>query len=415
MKKTLYVQPAVHNNNYTEFMIPKNQLQNFRLIDLGVENYTVNGGGDPRKYNILTGVVSLIDTISLYNDSELVNQCRNCPAVMEFTQLSEGAMMNYSKTQALNQTQLNLDVDAVIEIQAQNLTNNLATKNPSYLDLWRFLPFLMGLDIEKFTELQKSLKNKDRKRVRQILKTSNVIHGDKLNLRLVIQYTSKSPSQLFVNGNDGDTYNILKPVLVCDQISGAMPSNQFQVVYDNWENEMVTITPEANGVDKREDRILYGCIGKYVSDVWLLNSPSVNTNTGLKDAGSYGLLNEMVNLVVNEKQLIPNNQCNSPARKQMYLNYSNQSMMTSLLSNIVAHGGTANNELYGANTTTAYNFVGTQSYLNLNIDDVISSLRLYLDFKAYNAGVSLGDVNVNLFYKCKQTLTYSNGQVLIAL
>ncbi len=68
MKKTLYVQPAVHNNNYTEFIIPKNQLQNFRLIDLGVENYVENGGGNPRKYNILTGVVSLIDTISLYND-----------------------------------------------------------------------------------------------------------------------------------------------------------------------------------------------------------------------------------------------------------------------------------------------------------------------------------------------------------
>ncbi len=35
------------------------------------------------------------------------------------------------------------------------------------------------------------------------------------------------------------------------------------------------------------------------------------------ECGSYGLLNEMVNLVVNEKQIVPDNQCNTPARKQM--------------------------------------------------------------------------------------------------
>jgi len=414
MKKTLYVQPAVHNNQYTEIMVPKYKLQNFRLIDLGVQNYVANGGGNPRKYNDLTGAVSLIDTVSLFNDTTLINQCRNCDKLMEFSQLSEGAMMNYSKTSSLNQSQLNIDADDVIQVKTENLNNALGAKNPTYLDLWRLIPFLLGLDVEKFSLLQKSLKNKDRKQVRQILKTSNVIHADKLNLRLVIEYSTKSPSQLFVNGNDSDTYNILKPVLCVDQVM-AETSNSFQVVYDNWDNETINITPVASGTDKKEDRILYGCIGKYLSDVWIENcATSSNLSSRFLANGSYGLLNEMVNLVVNEKQIIPNNQCNTPARKQMYLNYTSPNMMCPVLCNVFGHGGTANNELYSANTTPAYQNVGKHSYLNLSVEKVVESLRLYLDFKATGAGVLLGAFNVNLFYRTKRTLSYNNGQILIS-
>jgi len=415
MKKTLYVQPSVHNDNYTEYAVPKYALQNFRLLDLGVQNYTANGGGSARQYNNLTGSVSLIDTISLYDGTELLNQCRNCDKVMEWSTLSEGAMMTYSKTQSLVQNQLNIDAEESIQIKAQNLNSGLGAKNPTYLDLWRLLPFLMGLDLDKFSELQKSIKNKDRKKVRQILKTSNVIHSDKLNLRLVIEYSTKSPSQLFVNGNDADTYNILKPVLCVDQVFDAMPTNSFQVVYDNWDSETINISPVAAGVDKKEDRLLYGCIGKYLSDVWIENcATSTNLNASFKDNGSYGLLNEMVNLVVNEKQIIPNNNCNTPARKQMFLNYTQPNMMCPLLSNVYGHGATQNGILYGANTTPAFQGIGKYSYLNLNVDKVVESLRLYLDFKAFNAGVTLGAFNVNLFYRTKKTLSFNNGQVLVS-
>ncbi len=411
MKKTLYVQPAVHNNQYTEFQIPRNQLQNFRLIDLGVQNYVANGGGNPRKYNFISGAVSIIDTVSLYNDTELINQCRNCDKVMEFSSLSEGAMMNYSKTQGLIKNQTNLDADDVIEIQTDNLTTALGAKNPTYLDLWRLLPFLMGLDIDKFDDLKESIKNKNRKKVKQILKTSNVIYADKLNLRLVIEYSTKSPSNLFENGNDGDTYNIIKPVLVCDQVMD-VSSNSFQVVYDNWDNEIITLTQEMLGTDKKEDRILYGTIGRYVSDVWILNAPASSTGTG---SGSYGLYDEMVNLVVNEVQIVPNNQCNTPARKQMFLNYTSPNFMTPLISNVYGHGGTENNELYGANTTPAYTYVGLMSYVNLSVEKVVESMRLYLDFKAWGTkDVTLGGLNVNLFYRCKRTLSYNNGQTLVS-
>lgn len=411
MKKTLYVQPSVHNNQYTEFQIPRNQLQNFRLIDLGVQDYVANGGGDPRKYNFISGAVSIIDTVSLYNDTELINQCRNCDKVMEFSSLSEGAMMNYSKTQGLIKNQTNLDADDIIEIQPANLTTALGAKNPTYLDLWRLLPFLMGLDIDKFNDLKESIKNKNRKKVKQILKTSNVIYADKLNLRLVIEYSTKSPSNLFENGNDADTYNIIKPVLVCDQVMD-VSSNSFQVVYDNWDNEVVTLSQSALGTDKKEDRILYGTIGRYVSDVWILNAPASSAGTG---SGSYGLYNEMVNLVVNEVQIVPNNQCNTPARKQMFLNYTSPNSMTPLLSNVYGHGATNNNELYGANTTPAYGFVGLISYVNLSVEKVVESMRLYLDFKAWGTkDVTLGGLNVNLFYRCKRTLSYNNGQTLVS-
>ena len=210
-----------------------------------------------RQYNTLTGAVSLMDTISLYNDTELINQCRNCDKVMEFSELSEGAMMSYSKTQNLIQNQMNLDADLFIEVKPSNINPELGVKNPTYIDLWRFLPFLMGLDLDKFSELQKAIKNKDRKKVKQILKTSNVIHANKLNLRLVIEYSTKSPSQLFVGADDSDSYNIIKPVLVCDEVNEPV-SNSFQVVYDNWDNEMVTIVGGVAGTDKKEDKILYG-------------------------------------------------------------------------------------------------------------------------------------------------------------
>jgi hypothetical protein len=195
----------------------------------------------------------------------------------------------------------------------------------------------------------------------------------------------------------------------------AETSNSFQVVYDNWDNETINITPVASGTDKKEDRILYGCIGKYLSDVWVENcATSSNLSSRFLANGSYGLLNEMVNLVVNEKQIIPNNQCNTPARKQMYLNYTSPNMMCPVLCNVFGHGGTANNELYSANTTPAYQNVGKHSYLNLSVEKVVESLRLYLDFKATGAGVLLGAFNVNLFYRTKRTLSYNNGQILIS-
>ena len=159
MKKTLYVQPSSHNNQYTEYKIPSSQLKNFRLIDFGVQDYTKTvNTGVLRQYNTLTGAVSLMDTISLYNDTELINQCRNCDKVMEFSELSEGAMMSYSKTQNLVQNQMNLDADLFIEVKPSNINPTLGVKNPTYIDLWRFLPFLMGLDLDKFSELQKAIK-----------------------------------------------------------------------------------------------------------------------------------------------------------------------------------------------------------------------------------------------------------------
>jgi len=415
MKKTLYVQPGVHNNQYTEFMIPKNTLQNFRLIDLGVQDYVANGGGGGRNYNYLSGAVSIIDTISLYNDTELINQCRNCDKVMGFTQLSEGIMTNYSKTSQLNQSQLNIDVDNIIQVDSRNVNPILGAKNPTYLDLWRLLPFLMGLDLDKFNELQTSLKNKNVKKVRSILRTSNVINANKLNLRMVIEYSTKSPSQLFGNANDGDTYNVSKPVLVVDQVM-AESSNSFQVVYDNWDNEIINITPVASGQDKKEDRILYGAEGKYISDVWVLNCATVSNLdvSGYLDNGSYALFNEMVNLVVNESMVIPNNQCDTPARKALYLHYTNPLMMCPLLSNLTGHGGTANNQLYGPSTSITSKGLGKYSYVSFNIDKVVKNMRLYLDFKAIGAGVTLGNVNVNLFYRTKKTLSYNNGQTLIS-
>jgi hypothetical protein len=88
--------------------------------------------------------------------------------------------------------------------------------------------------------------------------------------------------------------------------------------------------------------------------------------------------------------------------------------MCPLLSNVYGHGGTADDVLYGADTTPAYQNVGKYSYLNLNVDKVVESLRLYLDFKGFDAGVTLGALNVNLFYRTKKTLSYNNGQTLIS-
>ena len=112
IKQTLYLEANSHSNNRTEFLIPKFQLNNFRLIDFGVKTYT---GGGNRQYPYSTGALCLIDTITVYDGATIICQSRGVNQYAAFREQCDGASSNYSIGSSLYNNSLNYEANEKIE------------------------------------------------------------------------------------------------------------------------------------------------------------------------------------------------------------------------------------------------------------------------------------------------------------
>lgn len=414
MKTTVYVEASTHNNDYTEFMIPRYACQNFRLIDFGIKTYTANGGGDPRGYAGNTGALSLIDTITIYSGTQVVCQTRGVGYLSGLKQLSDGANSNFSIGSSLYQNLLSYEANDTIQIK--NETATLASNNLTYIDLYKIVPFFLGLDLEGYKSMHKAVKKGDNKKIKELIRTSNLIRCDKLPLRVVIEYTKTTPDVLFRNGNVADTFVLNRPVLVIDKITGAKLDDKFQVVYDTYNVESVMFDGAAANTDVPMKQVkLYGCDGKYLKEVSFINSGlnDPNYNAVFKMYGSVAMNKEVMNLLVNSNKVVPM-EIDSPARKQMYLNYSKPNFMCPILSNVFGHGATQANQLYGANTSEGYKVSNQYSYLTLSVDERINQMALQYQRKAFSGGAQIRQIQMICLYTTQQTLSYQDGNLIVA-
>jgi hypothetical protein len=399
LKQTQYISASSHSNDRTEFVIPQNFIgKNFRLIDFGLESYSQAG----RYYAYSTGSLCVIDRLTLYSGSEIINSCRLTPHLAAKQQLAQMGSTNYSIGSVIYQNSLGYNIGSATDSRySQDVSPQLSDVNNSnltWVDLGKYLPFLLGLDVDGYSKLGQALRKGKRRQAREIISKSNVIRCDLLNLRLEIEYQTQ-PQNVFVNGVSTDTFVIRRPTLCIDKLIG-LPnlSDNFSVMYDNFDAELAPIT---SSTDLQQIR-LTGCDGRFLKEVTMSNVPLLNGGghfypETFKQFGSLGQLNERVNMIVNSEKLLPQD-CDSTARKQMYLDYNNPKFMCPLFSNLYDHSGRA---LY---TADSIRNMGEFSYLSLDVGQRIVNLYLQYQRDLYSQTVA-GNTNGADFTTTDNTYT----------
>jgi hypothetical protein len=275
------------------------------------------------------------------------------------------------------------------------------------IDLGKILPFFYGLDLDSYGKMSRAVKGGKRRQVRDIIKQANVIPARDMNLRIEIQYTSLLPSQLFVNGVDTDVVTISRPILVCDEIVGAPRQTDFQIVYDVYDVESVTLPAAiAQQTSSTPNLRLQGADGSYLKEVTLINAqyPGSTLNANFKGFSSTAQIAESINLIVNSELLLPVD-CDTPARKQMFLNYNSPRAICPILTNLYGHAGTAT--LYAGEAATN---LKTMSYITLDIERKISSLFLQYSRNGFVGGAGLESINFIALYTVQKVLQHKSGR-----
>lgn len=410
MKRTQYVDPKSHNGvlgGITAFDVPKSELRNFRLIDFGVASYS---GGADRQYAYNVGAMSLIDTITVFDGSVELAQVRGVAYLGAKRQGDDSGAQNYSVGSTLYGSQLRYDPAVTISADIASPALGQAVSNLVQIDLGKILPFFYGLDLDAYKQMSKAVKSGRRKRVRELIKKANVIPARQMDLRIVIQYTSLTPSQLFVNGVDTDTVSFSRPILVVDEIVGAPRQTDFEIVYDVYDVENVTLPAVvALSTSATPNLRLQGADGSYLKEVALINAqyPGSTVNANFKGFSSTAQKDEALNLIVNSELLLPVD-CDSPARKQMFLNYSSPRAMCPILTNLYGHSGTGS--LYAGEGATN---LKTMSYVSLDIEKKVSSLYLQYSRAGFVAGAGVESINFIALYTIQKVLQHKSGRSLV--
>lgn len=440
-KKVEYIEPTVHSNQYTSFTIPKNlyKTRNYRLLNFGVDKYTRPDGDDnPRYYSFSAGVYSIIDTITLFNGTEVLCELRNVGQFMAHKNLSDGNEYCYNISSELVHHNLlfeNTGKDMDIKILANDLSVN---PKLGYVNLNEIIPFLLGLELESY---KKAIKSKSRKEKKEIFKNSGIIRADLLDLRILIEYLQTSPDKLYVGGSESDIVNIGRPILAVDSYQLSDEDKKIQqmtVVYDNYFCEVINSVsdPDVAYDDVKNFKVSYvlnSATNSQVRELTICVIPTylIDMNDNQYDAYFYNkgfcsqaLLNESLNLYINEEQLIPSDLCDTPARKAMYQSISRPTMLTPIGFQPVANSiFSSNDSPFKDNPINLRAFGGTMSYLTLAVNDKVQSCKLEHSYTTYyDSSVDidfcnrtlLGDFQIMIFYTGQNLLTYSKGNSIVS-
>ena len=411
LKKTLYTNPVVNNNilgGRVEFDMPRGKIRNPRLISFGVATYT---GGVNRQYNYLNGSPSIISRISALRGGLEIASVRGMGWVASSREIADSGTQNFSVGGSLYGSSLQYVPDTQITFPYSSAPLGQAQSNSTYIDLAKFLPFFYGLDLDTYGELAKAVKSGNRKRAKSLIGSANVFPTDLMPIRIVIEYTTLTPNKLFVNALDTDTVSFSTPILVCDEIMGLESKSDFQIVYDNYSIESVTLPGNSTlGTALSTEVRLLGAIGSYVREISLINGAylSGTLNDFFRAFGSSAQYKESINMIVNSRQFLPLN-CDTPAKKQMYLNYSSPNAMCPLLGNVSDHGAFDTAQLYAVEES-----LKQWSFVTFNIDQPLTSLTLQYARTTSGSTIGLQDINMIVMYTVQKILTFKNGSAVVS-
>ena len=326
--QTNMVFPVYMDTHKCEFKLPNEviELSRLRLFNIGA---TVNVGNASYTTG---GALNLIRNIQLYNDSQLISQVRYSDIWNYIQNLKNRNTTNISRNQLLygdnmgwiyNQWPTEVNVFANIVAQHQN----------------RLSPW--GANAHQLTTDPKttSLANVFLSHYFDFLNQAGTLDCTKLNLRLVIEWTTQPFAELLFNPAGGPaSFTIIKPYLLCEVLSDPKEVKPEDVPL-LWKEIVCTVvnvpvypgynpgagSPVANLVQAQQVSVMLDSFrNQTIGKIYIVNTPSgttvdgtpvANTLTGTNTC-SYQMWGETLQLLVDGKKTFTGqNGLDLPARK----------------------------------------------------------------------------------------------------
>ena len=378
--KTTIVRANYHNNNRTEFELPKKVcLSNIRLINVGcaVPNSAVANGC---RYPMLSGVGGLIQNIYLYaNDNQVVSQLRNANKYLAYNNSRRENDEEYALVSQLSQSALGFsqDLDHKINFEANKpLTDNVNTTPKGWFLLSDCLNFLQA---------------------------TTSVPSDVCNMRVVIEWNLDLLNFMVDDvGVATTSMTISEPQMIVDVVENAKSGN-VQVSYWDIEDDRVVIPAVATGVKGTTDFRLDGFTNKFVDKVLFINSTRTqNKYTGMDK--SVPQPEENLEITLNGSKLVPFGGINT-AKKQKMLNESWGRSNYPVGENL--EGMTAAANLY-ENATSSFSYGGMRWGKRVN------ELQMTYSRVGGGAAPQKDEFDYRIFAEVAKTFKLDKGRVLIA-
>jgi hypothetical protein len=333
--KTLLIDPRSHNNTRTEFRLDDNfYASSIKLVDVGLSD--PNATGKSFLYPSLNGVMQLIKNIFIYSDTTLLDSLQNIPqytALQALKTSNQGSHLNRDLLLngngfTINQVDDSADrAGALAQSDAAQVLDLGGTQNNQ-------IPIGANSEQQSGTVMLQQLLS--------FLETVPVLPKIP-NLRLVIEYDTNVANYFNDPGDPITTPNlsVIRPTLVVEQLLNEpdMPDTLqipfMQTIVERFQVPAAA-TPANDSVPQRLSFKSQAFNQKFLRDLTFLNSPSGELDPADRNltrlTRSVAQKGEVLQLVVNNSNHLPDVGIDSPAKKFMYFNDTDRPLNLPLLS-----------------------------------------------------------------------------------
>lgn len=350
MTTTHYLDPIFHNNKRSEFRIPSDKrvlLSGMRLCDFGVSSTKdANGANVQAFYSARTGVLGVIDRITLLSNTQVLDTFRDTAKYLTFMNLQQNSDSFKSINTFLSKTANSTEFfsNAIqIDQPISDVDNGLGLL--ARVNLGSLLPFLTNVSTL----------------------------SDIRDLRLVIEYNTNA-NDVF-QATRPFSFNINEPFLLVDEIVGqdaaSMVNDSLNVNYAAVEVERISIPAVVANTNQVVTNRLKAFDNKIVNYlVGMTIDPAARNNIQNQNV-SLAQPNEKFQFTLNGKKLLPLQGIDNEARKLAYLSDSIGDFFCIQGSNKT---GLSNEQkkMYGARVQT---LLGTNSYMVVDLLDRVDELQ----------------------------------------
>ena len=359
--RTLLIDPRSHNNTRTEFRLDDNfYASSIKLVDVGLSD--PDATGNEFLYPTFNGVMQLIKNIYLYSDTTLLDSLQNIPqytALQALKTSNQGSHLNRDLLLNGNGFTINQVDDS--EDRAGALTQSDPAQVLSYgAGSNNQIPIGANSEQQSGTVMLQQILS--------FLETVPVLPKIP-NLRLVIEYDT-NVANYFNDPADpiaAPNLSVIRPTLVVEQLLNEpdMPDTLqipfMQTIVERFQVPAAA-TPANDTVPQRLSFKSQAFNQKFLRDLTFLNSPSGELDAADRNltrlTRSVAQKGEVLQLVVNNSNHLPDVGIDSPAKKFMYFNDTDRPLNLPLLSALPEIKDASGNiitdsELVGQYTATA--------------------------------------------------------------
>ncbi len=390
--RTHLLDPRTSNDQRCEFRIADGfYASSMKLIDLGVHDSQLSGA-EGVFYPTITGVMSIVKNIFLYSDTTLIDSLQN---VAQYVSVQALKTSNQGSTDLNNQLILNgmgfRGQSAEPQETPAGANNNPALSRPGSLQLG-------GKDSYSFNKIgnkfavnnQVPIPKDDRQQsgsvllsqYLQFLKTVSMLPNIP-DLRLVLEWDTNAASYY----KDPDTaaaitlaLKVMRPTLVIDEILNVDPAEgeSYALPYLATIVERFSVGAAASEiVPTRSSFKSQAFTAKFVKDIMFFNLPSADLAAAAdrwltRTTRSVAQDNEKLQLVVNNKNHLPDQGITSLAQKYHYMNESQTQLNLPLAAGAYQIQDTSGN-IVGA---SAAPLVGQYSVTAVKVGQTVNDLRI---------------------------------------